>query len=363
MVIVIDDFAVDSNTVQPKAKPAVPPVTPLYDDNTMYNTTVYPGKQVSAPSAAEQPVAYQAPIWESATQTYRDPESGLLWLDDGTPGGQWVSDAAYAAKKVSAYAPPPIEHEDAYDFTSGPITDADAYSQIMNPYVVSDIRDSTRWPEGRGSGEWLDPQTSMDDTLWKMLAPGTALSEELVAAGVLIPPPPNQDLGGPYLLNEIGRARYNTDQLNMYPYSDPARAYFESNPPITLNSGFMRSQDSPDKGTGANASDAGIRIGDRVRSDVFPHERAHQWQWMQMGHNDEQPVVHQEFVNNAYAALSDPSVPTWVANAIRRGIEHGSGKGLTVSYEVFATLAEAAAGRLAELPPYLRQYFDTLYTR
>lgn len=105
MVIVIDDFAVDSNTVQPTKAPVVPPVTPLYDDNTMYNATVYPGQQVFAPSAAEQPVVYQSPMWEEASQTYRDPASGLLWLDDGTPGGQWVSDAEYSVLKPSTVAP------------------------------------------------------------------------------------------------------------------------------------------------------------------------------------------------------------------------------------------------------------------
>ena len=145
MVIVIDDFAVDSNTVQPKAKPVVPPVTPLYDDNTMYNATVYPGKQVSAPSAAEQPVAYQAPIWESAAQTYRDPASGLLWLDDGTPGGQWVSDAAYAAKKAPAL-PPLSPAEDSYDLYNNWLTDSDAYWQMHNPNKVEDLM--TQWGYG-----------------------------------------------------------------------------------------------------------------------------------------------------------------------------------------------------------------------
>ena len=316
MVIVIDDFAVDSNTVQPKAKPAVPPVTPLYDDNTMYNATVYPDKQVSAPSAAEQPVAYQAPIWESATQTYRDPESGLLWLDDGTPGGQWVSDAAYAAKKA-------------------------------HPAPMPDTNDLGQPPT--------------DNYVYE------AMVREMAGAGMIEPPPDLGDyyMGDYYNLPFESRQHWNNKQLDRLGpyYTDAAKTAFQRTPEyvgsgVSLNPPSVPERDFERYG-GAYYQDTGKvafaePFQDPARgSDVFAHERAHQWDY---GQNAETRAA---FTQAAMTALSDPSVPEWVRNAIFAG----SNGGRDITPEAYAILADATVGRLYELPPYLRRFFDTLYTR
>jgi len=390
VVIVIDDFAVDSNTVQPKAKPAVPPVTPLYDDNTMYNTTVYPGKQVSAPSAAEQPVVYQAPIWESATQTYRDPASGLLWLDDGTPGGQWVSDTAYAARKAPAPAPPPpVGQEDSYDFYSNPDwnTDSDAYWQTYNPGKVESLMTEWDWNldsdraqpiYGTERNEELRRRRGQNYTDMIIELSGQNIIEPISGADM------QRDLGDQYNYSLPYRQEWNRSLVNSLPYTTSAKDFFVNDTPeflgteVPFNYGsIVRPKYGGYAGNGWTAA--------TVSPNTFLHERGHQWDAATgKGSVDAPPprepvnylpdgrpappaqgplgtvARNEEFVNTVLAVMSNPDTPQWLYDSLQSGYRWGSEQN-NLAGEIYAELVEAAAYRWEEIPPELRKYLGDLY--
>ena len=101
MAIVLDDtdpvFGGEAQKQGLAKSPA--PVTPAPTPLDIYDYQQYSDPYTAVPGSQgyAAPVAYQAPIWESATQTYRDPASGLLAVGSDQTGWRWVTDAEYAA--------------------------------------------------------------------------------------------------------------------------------------------------------------------------------------------------------------------------------------------------------------------------
>lgn len=399
---IVTDFSSDTGYGRTSpAKSVLPPITPLYDDNAAYNATFYPDKQVSAPSAAVQPVAYQAPIWESATQTYRDPASGLLAVGSDQTGWRWVTDAEYAAMQpvmaqpsrapapVMAPAPPPVvPTEDAYDLRGENITDADAYWQMYNPGGWEDV--SARWYESDRGQVFNTPDFArLQDGTVLNIGPstrtfyGSAGAEEKARERDLIYGDILRELGGQGLIEPLPervtglgdyygytapvREYWNQKALGDIPYTEDALATFRDRPIGYLSSGIPAVR--PSEFSTADISYGGFMGEDGFMalgtpffsSGPYIHERGHDWQNLTMSWEESAPA-NVDFMNSIKIAMADPTLPDWLRYAIVSGEQHGHNTGSPL-LEIYATIAQEVPGRLHELPPYLRRYFETLYTR
>lgn len=407
MAIVTD---LSSDTGYGKTSPAksvLPPITPLYDDNTAYNATFYPDKQVSAPSAAVQPVAYQAPIWESTTQTYRDPASGLLAVGSDQTGWRWVTDAEYAAMQPIMVAPysPPVgavqvaaakaisnlpgisfsalkpDYSAPEDLTWGypsateqtgwgtgvpQLSDQEALTALTNPYAWENT-----------TAAWTDADIARVQQRY-------AMTEGIYAgvanvAGQHVPPfqriattarDASEGVKG-ILASAGGPGIAPSDPL--YPSEENYRTWIEQWPYYTPETRAMLGQVqwAPDyvdinaTGGGGYAPWDNTMYANRITDETMVHELAHAYYA-----NVVQPGDRQEFLTNLQrlATETDPAYawPSYLARtyyipAIERSLVTEGTDSAWIGGEEHGGLWSAVMGNIYQLPPYMWQYYSGMF--